>query len=251
MYDVQVGRWMCMDPHAEKYARYTPYAYSIDNPINYYDLDGRIVRDKDGNIVFIPLYEGIARHITDTKGAKGIYGYIFTDKFKPILVVKNISPKKSWDTDCHGQTFTKGKYWIDNQYVKNILKDDGYKQVKKSDLKVGDIVIYTDKDGNVQDSRTVSKIDAKTKEITVYGQGGLEENNYNADIDKAYESDKQEYYTRDEEDASVDKATVDAWTELFQKIFKQMEKKVEADKELKRKMEENKKKSDSTKTKTD
>ncbi|WP_314061370.1 RHS repeat-associated core domain-containing protein, partial [Empedobacter brevis] len=43
-YDPALGRWFNIDPLAEKYASLTPYNYTINNPINYIDPDGREVR---------------------------------------------------------------------------------------------------------------------------------------------------------------------------------------------------------------
>lgn len=48
MYDPSIGRWHCVDPLAEKYLAYTPYAYVGNNPITRIDPDGREwASDKD------------------------------------------------------------------------------------------------------------------------------------------------------------------------------------------------------------
>ncbi len=36
-----IGRFMCVDPHAEKYYSISPYAYCLGNPIRLIDIDGR------------------------------------------------------------------------------------------------------------------------------------------------------------------------------------------------------------------
>jgi len=44
-YDPKISTWLSVDPLAEKYQAYSPYNYTLNNPINLIDPDGRSVDD--------------------------------------------------------------------------------------------------------------------------------------------------------------------------------------------------------------
>jgi RHS repeat-associated protein len=115
------------DPMFEKYFWMTPYAYCANNPVKYVDPDGRIIRDKNGNIVYSTSGETRTFYYSSGKSATLELGYVFANDGTPIQVFKNTTNADAgWTTNCHGTTFTDGLYWLFNDQVPALIKGDGY-----------------------------------------------------------------------------------------------------------------------------
>jgi len=178
--------WLSVDPLADKYPNLSPYTYCADNPVRLVDEDGRIIRDKDGNIVYSS--SGETRSFYHPSGAQATLeiGYIFADDGTPIQVLKNTSgADEGWTTNCHGTSFTEGLYWLNNDQVPILLSGDNYQKQTIEKAQVGDIILYHgESDGEIQHSMKIIKSDGTLIGTEVYGQGGLEIINH---TDKASE----------------------------------------------------------------
>ena len=50
-YDSEIGRWLSVDPLADKYPGWSPYNYTLNNPINKFDPNGKYVVSAKGKTV--------------------------------------------------------------------------------------------------------------------------------------------------------------------------------------------------------
>ena len=185
VYDPRTAAWLSQDPLSEKYYSISPYAYCAGNPVNLLDATGTVIRDKDGNIVYYT--NGDTAVFEHPSGGRALLeiGFVFADSGSPIMVFNNIGKDKGWDTNCHGVSFTGGQYWLNNDQVSSLLKEDKYEVVNIDDAKVGDIIIYHG-DSYFEHSMTITKTDGTLIGTEVYGQGGLEVENHTDNANEAW-----------------------------------------------------------------
>jgi RHS repeat-associated protein len=221
MLDVRLAIWLSVDKARSLYPSIAPYVYCANSPVQYKDEDGSIVRDKNGNIVFVEIGKTSEwQH----EANPGVYynmtiGYIFANDGTKIRVYKNTDvgvKNRQAATDCHGTSFAGGEYWIDNNQVPALLKGDGYKEVDYDNRMEGDKVIYTSTTDNVEDSKTV------TKDINkVFGQGGLEETDFETEIETAWTQENEDVKVRIFRGGKDKKLKTDAEKDAFitNKVF--------------------------------
>ena len=174
IYENRLGRWVSIDPEFNRYPSFTPYHMSINNPISLRDIDGRVLVDPLGNIIyevdknskpFQVIYKNYPNYKIMVESV-----FIFSNKGEKISVqrfnVTNISTGAEISssfvkqaTNCHGHSSLNDKFRVDSKggQANSILKDKAglnqtdnlQSKIKKnlSQIKDGDIVALFNKDG--------------------------------------------------------------------------------------------------------
>ena len=135
-YDPGTGRFLSIDPMAEKYYSISPYAYCLNNPLKFVDLDGREV---------VALNKDSQQAIRNTL-PKDIRSYVVFDKNGSIDrgILNSVS-------STSGNFIALSQLVNDNiEYEVNVTDKIKYKDEngKLIDLSMGKIYLSDDKDGD-------------------------------------------------------------------------------------------------------
>jgi len=141
------SRFLTIDPLAEKHYNWSPYAYVLNNPMRYTDPDGRLERDRNGNIKFHSSGNMVSRETVSANGYSYTpnysSGYVKTDKGNKVSAEKLASVTVSKDgvvigdfpaahmakvgdfdfsANCHGLAMADGQFFINDPGT--VLADD-------------------------------------------------------------------------------------------------------------------------------
>lgn len=61
--------------------------------------------------------------------------------------------------NCVGMVFASRRTWVEPEEIRKILADDGYRQIADTSACVGDVVLYTDDQGNLVHVGLVASVD--------------------------------------------------------------------------------------------
>jgi RHS repeat-associated protein len=188
-YSSATGRFTSPDILMASGGAYNPqtwnrYAYVVNNPVAYIDVNGELRRDKNGKIVETnQIVKGPSTHVTGVTSF-GSFVTIQTDKGRDVVAFKNNPNSAIYDYrqnfNCHGLTFTQGQYNIGNKDVDAIIEDEYRPLTSGEKPQVGDVVIYYDAaneyaSGNgVVHSATVVETDGTIDGTRAAGLGGVE-----------------------------------------------------------------------------
>jgi RHS repeat-associated protein len=193
-YDPRLGRWYSVDPMRQVYSALSPYAFGANNPLNLMDVDGNILRDKDGNIIATERGDKKEKEDPFSKSTDGtttlIIKYkevtIYTDKGNPVQArmitgfvrrtvgeggkvtekeVKSVSlpvsdnkkmaaTSESVKSNCHGFAFADNNLVLLDG-IKNILNDE-YVNI-----------------GVVNDQKPNANMEAQADIVVIYGTAGV------------------------------------------------------------------------------
>ena len=124
-YDVQIARFSSIDPDVNKYRSYSPYLYSVDNPVRFIDIDGK----GPGDVVVLFVGANVGGI---TKGLE------YTPQIKGALEKMQTTPGTAIGTFS-------SKYWGVDVKTKNgfhAATDEAYKFIKANYKKGGNVVLF-------------------------------------------------------------------------------------------------------------
>ena len=207
LYDARVGRWLSVDPLSMDNAGESPYLYCSGMPMTYFDPDGRVKRDKNGEVIFIEEKSDdwfLSQFLKKTdKGYeysafKAIRGYIQLNNGTRVTAYKvakdaelrkimvNNSGEVLHETDyitydkidisynCTGKIADKQfNIYSDVFSLDELVSGEGYTPISVEEAKPGDIGIYYT-EGKSNHKKRIIHFESVDPDGTIDTKGGSE-----------------------------------------------------------------------------
>jgi RHS repeat-associated protein len=183
-YDPITGRWLSKDPIGIA-GGLNQYVFCGNNPVNFRDPWGLLDLDDVKIVERTTTFEN-----PENKKVRkfGVSLCPTDDGLEKVELLTNLSGDTGYDENCHGWTFLgdDAEYWIDGLQVPAILKGDRYSD--RSTPMVGDVVTYTNPQGEIVHSGRVVRIDPKTGAVTIKHKPGEDRTASTEDVTKAWKT---------------------------------------------------------------
>jgi RHS repeat-associated protein len=199
-YTADFPRFISPDPVSGRLTNpisWNRYLYCANDPINYFDPDGRLQRRR---FWFGYRFKRSGVYHRIHPGGKGEFAYtvqvgnLFANDATPIVasrirrkdrpagniyirgtetfVGRNTTRSNPMYTNCHGTTFADGRFWINDDQVQPILDGDSYSVVDGAS-QAGDVVIWRNQsDNEIVHSARVYEVDDAGNIINVIHLAG-------------------------------------------------------------------------------
>jgi RHS repeat-associated protein len=98
IYDNRLGRWLGVDKYIDKYPNVSPYAFCINSPLQFKDINGNWLVDKFGNIIYTIGPEA-HYHIVGNEVYRAQIYYFYTNDGQAVEAINY--DKKTLEDNCY------------------------------------------------------------------------------------------------------------------------------------------------------
>jgi RHS repeat-associated protein len=173
MYHPELGRFLQPDPKHFAAGDYNLYRYCHNDPVNKIDPTGLLERNKETG----QLRAAVTGNSMEHGGVKYNEVTLRTNAGNPVSAWKaeksapdNVERATDSKSNCHGNTFTRGEYWIEPDQTLQIVQDDGW-QPATGAQESGIGIFINESSGEATHSVTITGVDSSGSMIVNSKQG--------------------------------------------------------------------------------